>query len=83
MLWLFPGENSEDATRKGFVTSLLIWVNVLVYILCLLTWLDLQPDGFPNEEELYLKFGYIPGKYNPVTHVTSMFLHAGWFHLLC
>jgi rhomboid family protein len=33
-------------------------------------------------QELIVTFGVVPAELNPITFVTSMFLHSGWLHFL-
>ncbi|MDX1388138.1 MAG: rhomboid family intramembrane serine protease [Acidobacteriota bacterium] len=34
------------------------------------------------DEHVFFKYGLVPAERKPVTFLTHMFLHAGWFHLL-
>jgi len=36
----------------------------------------------PALQELIVTFGVVPAELNPITFVTSMFLHSGWLHFL-
>jgi membrane associated rhomboid family serine protease len=77
---MFPIRDHNPSGRTPYVTYGLIAVNIIVF---LSYWLTIQDD---NELGwLFVDWGLVPnravGLHDPLTFVTSMFLHAGWMHL--
>ncbi|MDR0809665.1 MAG: rhomboid family intramembrane serine protease [Gemmobacter sp.] len=78
---MFPIRDHNPSGRTPYVTWALIAVNVAVF---LLTWARLGTDW--DTAVLFQKWGLLAldvtrrGQYGGV--LTSMFLHAGWLHLL-
>jgi membrane associated rhomboid family serine protease len=74
----FSGSVRSLVGRVGSVVQLIIWINVIVFLLQLL----LNTAGFPQFEQLLalsgagLRHGFL---WQPVTY---MFLHAGIWHIL-
>ncbi len=70
---MFP--YSDDLPRRQFpvITSLIIFINVGVFF----------KYGFsPYYEDFIWAYGFIPNDFHFVHLLTSMFLHAGLFHLI-
>lgn len=57
------------------MTVALIAANTLV-------WLHQESLGPHELEQFVLTFALVPARWRPETYVTSMFLHAGWLHLV-
>ncbi len=74
---MFPIRDHNPSEKTPFVTYALIALNVAVFAL---TWL-----GLPDEiavQRFYLTWGLVPRISDPLTFVTSMFLHGGPMHLI-
>ncbi len=67
----------DDAPRRkpAFITWSLIVVNVVVFLACL----SGGADGFKDTLNTW---GLTPAHLSPVTLLTSMFLHAGFLHII-
>jgi membrane associated rhomboid family serine protease len=74
---MFPIRDHNPSERTPFVTYALIVANVIVFAI---TW-PMFADP-PALERLYYTWGLVPRLSDPVTFVTSMFLHGGVMHLL-
>lgn len=78
---MFPFRDHNPSSRWPFVTWALIAVNVAVFLIML--------PAMGNERELYRiynTYALVPAEfmagYDRWTLLTSMFMHAGWMHLL-
>ena len=82
----FPiGDDNRDRHRVPYVTIALVVINVLAFLL------ELSAEGRGQLEEFVRQWATIPVDYTrgaglggpvPLTLLTSMFLHAGWAHIL-
>ena len=75
---MFPiGDENHGRRRFPFVTYIFIAINVIVFLIELL-----------YGDEFILRWSFVPARFldNPggdfITLFTSMFMHAGWLHLL-
>jgi membrane associated rhomboid family serine protease len=74
---MFPIRDHNPSERTPFVTYALIAANVIIFAI---TWpMFADPAAL---ERLYYTWGLVPRLSDPVTFVTSMFLHGGVMHLL-
>ena len=78
MFFPIGDENVRGGTFPLFSYSF-IAINVLVFLFEI----SLSPQGLGN---LFMDYGAVPNKVvngeNPITLLTSMFLHGGWMHLI-
>ena len=75
MLFLFPYRNDKRCTRFPIVTTILIALNVLAYLVVL--WLRAANHG-----DVAAALVYAPGRTGWDAMLTSIFVHASLFHLL-
>lgn len=77
---MFPIRDHNPSGRTPYVTIALIVVNVLIFLCYFLTMSEYQIGEF------FWNWGLIPARFlsgdGLETIVTSMFLHAGWLHLI-
>lgn len=78
---MFPIRDHNPSGRTPYVTVILIAINVAVF---LSYWLTLPSDWALNR--FFLAWGLVPEQLmqgrGAETILTSMFLHAGWLHIL-
>lgn len=55
------------------------WVTTVLLVLC---GIGFGLGKLFGEERVFREWGFTPGSFDVVTLVTSLFLHAGWLHLL-
>src|SRR6266704_168726 len=67
-----PIERANRRRHYPFITFGLIWVNTIIFLLTL----------FGSQSQLFLWYGFIGASPSTVTLLTSMFLHAGFLHLI-
>ena len=70
---MIPYRDDNPTRTFPFVTIGLIAMNVLVF---------LNLAFKPGYEEIVMRYGFLPGRWQPETFITSMFLHAGIEHLV-
>jgi membrane associated rhomboid family serine protease len=75
MIFFYPVGHEKGVRRIPYVTFGLIVANCLIWLLTLRI-LNANPDPFLQ------RFGFIPAEPNLFSVFTSMFLHAGLFHIL-
>ncbi|TYB90059.1 rhomboid family intramembrane serine protease [Oceaniovalibus sp. ACAM 378] len=73
---MFPIRDHNPSLRTPFVTWALIVANVAVFLLTLAI-----GDDQRALSELYFNWALIPQKSDPVTYITSQFMHGGFLHL--
>ncbi|WP_103258098.1 rhomboid family intramembrane serine protease [Tabrizicola aquatica] len=77
---MFPIRDHNPSGRTPYVTIALIALNVLIFLWYFLTMSEYQIGEF------FWNWGLIPARFlsgdGLETIVTSMFLHAGWLHLI-
>src|SRR5690606_38500373 len=78
---MFPFRDHNPSSRTPFVTWALIAINICVFLMML--------PAMSDERELYRiynAYALVPAEfvagYDRWTILTSMFMHAGWMHLL-
>jgi membrane associated rhomboid family serine protease len=72
---MFPIRDTQPSYSKPVVTVFLIVVNILVFLF------EFSLDDW-DRTAFILKYGLVPDHF-AVAHIfTSMFLHAGWLHVL-
>lgn len=72
---MIPVHDSQRSETTPWVTSLLIAINVFVFIH------QLTLDPFTRNEFVF-QYGFVPARFALDSMVTSMFLHGGWMHLI-
>lgn len=72
---MVPISDSQRSQSKPFVTVLIIALNIFIFLF------ELSLDPFSRNEFVY-SFGFVAAHFGLIPMVTSMFLHAGWMHLL-
>ena len=72
---MIPLRDTIKTRRRPVVTWALIAVNLVVFIFEI----SLGEEGLRS---LFFSYGIVPADFSPPALVTSMFLHAGLFHLL-
>jgi membrane associated rhomboid family serine protease len=72
---MFPLRDTQPSYSKPVVTVLLIVVNLLVFLF------ELSLDPYTRNAFIFT-YGMVPDHLSVSTVFTSMFLHAGWFHVL-
>ena len=75
MFLLYPVGHDKEVWRTPYVTLGLIAVNAIIWLLTL-------PLVLSSPETFLSRFGLIPADFNWLSIFTSMFLHAGLFHLV-
>ena len=71
----FPLRDDRPTSTPPLVTSLLIVACAMVFLH------EISLDDF-SRNYFVGKYAMVPGRLNPETLVTSMFLHAGWLHII-
>jgi len=71
-VFIFPYNRDNSVEDTPWVVASLIFINSCLLVL---TWLDGPTDA------LFMKYGFIPAHPQLSTAFTSMFLHAGFWHL--
>jgi membrane associated rhomboid family serine protease len=72
---MIPLRDVIPSRTVPFVTVTLILLNAAAWVLEL----SMSPRGL---EQFVRFYGVVPGAFRPVTLLTSMFLHGGWFHII-
>lgn len=75
---LFPIRDHNPSDRTPYVTYTLMAANILVF-LAYFPELSANPNAL---NRFYYAFGLVPGVSDPLTYVSSIFLHGGWMHLV-
>jgi membrane associated rhomboid family serine protease len=71
----FPLRDVIPSRTTPIVTIVLILMNAAAFLFE-------QTLGAPQLQILATEYGLVPAEFGPVSLVTSMFLHAGWMHVL-
>jgi len=72
---MIPLRDSQPSYSTPYVTGSLIAVNVMIFFFQL----SLDPYSLNH---FVASYGVVPSRLNPVSVLTSMFLHGGWLHLI-
>ncbi len=72
---MFPVSDVIPSRTTPFVTVTIIVLNALVFLY------QLQLDS-RSVQVLWQLFGLVPAHFSWISVVTSMFLHAGWMHII-
>src|ERR1700733_5012775 len=72
---MFPLRDNRPTSTFPLVTVLLIAACVLVFLHQSLL------DDF-SQNDFIVRYALIPAHFRPITLVTSMFMHAGWLHII-
>jgi len=72
---MIPLRDSQPSRSTPFVTYGLIIANVLVFLY------EVSLDPF-SANHFIATYGVVPSRLDPLTLLTSMFLHGGWLHLI-
>jgi membrane associated rhomboid family serine protease len=72
---MFPLRDDRPTYTPPIVTTLLITACALVFFF------ELSLDDYSRDYFLN-RYGVIPAHFRPITLLTSMFLHAGWAHII-
>jgi membrane associated rhomboid family serine protease len=70
---MFPLRDDRPTYTPPIVTTLIVVTCVIVFLFSL--------DGF-SANHFVARYAIVPARFNPVTLVTSMFMHAGWMHII-
>jgi membrane associated rhomboid family serine protease len=72
---MIPLRDVIPSRTVPFVTVTLILLNAAAFVF--------ELSMSPRELDHFVKvYGVVPGAFRPVTLLTSMFLHGGWFHVI-
>jgi membrane associated rhomboid family serine protease len=82
MLLLIPVGVEYEAKRYPVVTFTLMGINVLLYLISLVIFFKFIDGDLEQRDWLAFNLGLIPAENVWWTYFTSMFVHAGFFHLL-
>ncbi len=72
---MIPLRDTQPSRSTPVVTAAIITVNVLVFLY------QVSLDPF-SRNHFIAEFAIIPDRLQPLTILTSMFLHGGWMHLI-
>jgi membrane associated rhomboid family serine protease len=72
---MIPLRDSQPSYSKPVVTTLLIVVNVVVFLY------ELSLDPFSRNHFIAI-YGVVPDRWHAFSLLTSMFLHGGWLHVI-
>jgi membrane associated rhomboid family serine protease len=72
---MIPLRDSQPSNSRPVVTSLIIAVNVLVFLF------EVALDPFSRNQFIAM-YGVVPDHLDMTTLFTSMFIHGGWMHLI-
>lgn len=72
---MIPVHDSQRSESTPWVTSLLIAVNVFLFLY------QISLDPF-SRNDFIAHYGFIPARFSLEALLSSMFLHGGWMHLL-
>jgi len=82
MFLLIPVGVQYNARRYPMVTFTLMGINVLLYLVSLIFFFSNIDGDVEQREWLVLHLGMTPDQNVWWTYLTSMFVHAGFFHIL-
>jgi membrane associated rhomboid family serine protease len=72
---MFPLRDTQPSYSKPFVTTLIIVINVLVFLY------EFSLDDY-SRNYFITQYGLVPVRLHPFAFITSMFLHGGWMHII-
>src|SRR5579859_7923034 len=72
---MFPLRDTQPSYSKPIVTTLLIVVNILVFLFEF----SLDPE---SQNAFVDAYALVPDHFQFSSMITSMFLHSGWLHVL-
>ncbi|MGH9630498.1 MAG: rhomboid family intramembrane serine protease [Bryobacteraceae bacterium] len=72
---MIPLRDTQPSHSTPYVTMMIIAVNVLIFLFQV----SLEPY---SRNHFLAEYGVVPYGLQPSTILTSMFLHAGWLHLI-
>jgi membrane associated rhomboid family serine protease len=72
---MIPIHDSQPSQSTPWVTSLLIAVNVFIFLY------QVTLDPFTRNDFTF-HYGFVPARFTLESLLTSMFLHGGWMHLI-
>jgi len=72
---MFPLRDDRPTYTPPIVTTLIVVTCVIVFLY------QFSLDGF-SANHFVARYAIVPARFNPVTLVTSMFMHAGWMHII-
>ncbi len=72
---MIPLRDTQPSRTIPVVTIGIIVANVIVFFY------ELSLDQFSRNYFMDI-YGLVPGRLNPATLITSMFIHAGWLHII-
>ena len=82
MFFLFPVGVDYRTDRLPIVTFSLMGICTILYVIGVGLFLEQVGRVDTLNDPLIDKFGLIPNRATPLTWVSHLFLHAGFFHLL-
>ncbi len=72
---MFPLRDTQPSYSRPVVTVFLIAVNILIFLF------EVSLDAY-SRNHFIAEFGLVPYRFHVSGVLTSMFLHAGWMHVL-
>ena len=72
---MFPLRDTQPSYSKPLVTILIIVVNILIFLF------EFSLDPY-TRNAFIMHYGLVPDRFHFSNIFTSMFLHAGWLHVL-
>jgi membrane associated rhomboid family serine protease len=72
---MFPLRDTQPSYSKPVVTTLIIAVNILVFLF------EASLDPY-TQNAFIAQYGLVPANFHVSAIFTSMFLHGGWLHVL-
>ena len=68
-------DNSRRPSRIPLITGGLIALNVFIFLY------QFSLDPFSTNDFVYA-FGFVPARFHWISVFTSLFIHAGWLHII-
>src|ERR1700728_4299062 len=72
---MFPLRDTQPSYSKPVVTTLIIAINILVFLF------EASLDPY-TQNAFIAQYGLVPANFHVSAIFTSMFLHGGWLHVL-
>ena len=75
---LFPYKDDNPRVLFPFITFSIIGINIIIFLLQFLA----IGNDHQYATNLIYNYGFIPNTFNPLTIITSMFIHSGFSHII-